>query len=539
MKRPITTMLAPLLAFVLAMAITVTSCGGDDQDQNGTDPGTNVTPTPEPNKPSEPEEVEEDHERITIKPDNINFANAGGNAKIYVLSTKQDYEIKTEASWLSFDQQTGHKGEYYITITATKSNEENDRTAQVVVMSEGLDDIIITITQTGSVLYPNYNTSPKDPDQAGMTHTAQEIAALMGAGWNNGNALEIPGNETDWGNPKISQALVDAVYEAGFRNIRIPCSWNSHSNQATCEINATYMNRVKEVVDYAYNKYNDMFIVVNCHWDNGWLESNIGITVDDDINARQKALWEQIATVFQDYDERLLFASTNEPNENGKYERGTATVKTLNSYHETFINAVRSTGSKNAYRTLIVQAIGTDAEAALKFQGHNNLPKDNIADRMMFEVHYYGPYQFCLMGKDESWGKVFYYWGDENKSENTERNCGDYGGAAYCKNLFDQLKKEYVDNGIPVYVGECSPTHRLVSGYPDMDQALHDASICTYLNTVFGYMHEDGIVPVYWDSGFVNHNNSSGLFDRKAQKIYYLDFINAIRQAVGLESLPE
>ena len=33
------------------------------------------------------------------------------------------------------------------------------------------------------------------------------------------------------------------------------------------------------------------------------------------------------------------------------------------------------------------------------------MPTDQIADRLMLEVHYYTPYQFCLMEKDESWGK--------------------------------------------------------------------------------------------------------------------------------------
>lgn len=390
-------------------------------------------------------------------------------------------------------------------------------------------------TQTG--LFPNYNTNPIEADNTGMTHTAQELVALMGAGWNNGNALEIPDGETSWGNAAISQALVDAVYDAGFRNIRIPCSWYSHSDQQTCKITESYMKRIKTVVNYAYNKYNDMYIVINCHWDNGWLQEHIGNTVDPKVDACQKALWEQIATEFREYDERLLFAGCNEPCAD-KGAKTATTVKTLNVYLQTFIDAVRSTGGRNAYRTLIVQGMGTDCETVLKIHKHTNLPKDKVEDRMMFELHYYTPYQFCLMDKDADWGKMFYYWGDENKSTTDPgRNCDSYGDKAWAKDILTKIKKEYCDNGIPVYFGECSPHHLLQSSIKKLDQELHDASIKTFLKEIFGMMREYGMVPVYWDNGYVNQNNASGLFKRREGKLYYKEFMNGIREAYGLDDL--
>lgn len=50
-------------------------------------------------------------------------------------------------------------------------------------------------------------------------------------------------------------------------------------------------------------------------------------------------------------------------------------------------------------------------------------------------------------------------------------------------------------------------------------------------------MHEYGMVPVYWDNGYVNQNNASGLFDRRAGSLYYKDFMNSIREAFGQEDL--
>ena len=65
-----------------------------------------------------------------------------------------------------------------------------------------------------------------------------------------------------------------------------------------------------------------MYVVINDHWDDGWLENNIGTTVDPTINAKMNAYWTQIATAFAGYDNHLLFAAANEPNVNNTAEDG-------------------------------------------------------------------------------------------------------------------------------------------------------------------------------------------------------------------------
>ena len=68
-------------------------------------------------------------------------------------------------------------------------------------------------------------------------------------GWNLGNTLEPPCGEGCWG-PPATQALINAVTNAGFNTIRIPCAWDSHANQSTYQIDPAYMARVKQVVDW-------------------------------------------------------------------------------------------------------------------------------------------------------------------------------------------------------------------------------------------------------------------------------------------------
>src|SRR5574344_167562 len=60
----------------------------------------------------------------------------------------------------------------------------------------------------------------------------------MKVGWNDGNSLDAwkseiyePGSiesEVSWGNPRNTQALFDAVKQAGFGVVRLPVTWMGH-----------------------------------------------------------------------------------------------------------------------------------------------------------------------------------------------------------------------------------------------------------------------------------------------------------------------
>lgn len=42
--------------------------------------------------------------------------------------------------------------------------------------------------------------------------SAFDLVSDMGAGWNLGNSLESSDNETNWGNPKTTKAMIEVVY---------------------------------------------------------------------------------------------------------------------------------------------------------------------------------------------------------------------------------------------------------------------------------------------------------------------------------------
>ncbi|MDR7212486.1 glycoside hydrolase family 5 protein [Flavobacterium piscis] len=364
-------------------------------------------------------------------------------------------------------------------------------------------EIVTQTTVSTARSYPSYNTNPLPADANGMGSNAQTIASNIKIGWNLGNTLEATGGETSWGNPKATKALIDAVKNKGFNAIRIPCSWsNNLANSTTLQIKLEWLNRVKEVVQYCAD--NNMYVIINIHWDGGWLENNVTVAKQAENNEKQQAFWEQIATHLRDFNGRLLFASANEPNVSDATQ-----MAVLKSYHQTFINAVRSTGGKNAYRTLIIQ--GPDTDIAKTNQLMTSLPVDKVPGRMMVEVHYYAPWQFCGMTTDESWGKMFYYWGSGfHSTTDTGRNAT-WGEEAAVTADFKLMKTQFVDKGIPVIMGEFGAIRR--TSLTGANLTKHLASRAYYLKHVVKQAKLNGLVPFYWDEGSLT-NNGFGIFKR-------------------------
>jgi aryl-phospho-beta-D-glucosidase BglC (GH1 family) len=358
-----------------------------------------------------------------------------------------------------------------------------------------------------AALYPSYNPNPAPADTTGMSHNAQQIASSIRIGFNIGNTMEAIGGETAWGNPLVSNALIQAVKRAGFNAIRLPVSWDQYADQKTGQISATWLARVKQVVQYCVD--NDMYVLVNIHWDGGWLEKNITADKKDAVNAKQKAYWEQIATTLRDFDEHVMFASANEPDT--KDETGMAV---LMSYHQTFVDAVRATGGRNAYRVLVVQGPQTNIDLSVKLMP--TLPADKVTGRLMAEIHFYDPFNFVLMSKDETWGNQAYYWGAPNHSTTDTKRNSTWGEEDYVDAQFASLKKTFIDKGIPVVLGEFAAQRR--TNLTGDALALHLQSRNYYHTYVVKKAVANGVVPFFWDIGAPD-DQSGSIFDRRTTQV--------------------
>lgn len=67
--------------------------------------------------------------------------------------------------------------------------------------------------------------------------------------------------------------------------MRIPCNWvcGHISDSAAVTIDAAWMARVKEVVDYCIA--DGLYVVLNDHYDGGWVESSFKNIADTTVAA--------------------------------------------------------------------------------------------------------------------------------------------------------------------------------------------------------------------------------------------------------------
>ncbi|HKJ41189.1 MAG TPA: cellulase family glycosylhydrolase, partial [Sunxiuqinia sp.] len=220
------------------------------------------------------------------------------------------------------------------------------------------------------------------------------------------------------------------------------------------------------------------------------------------VNKKQAAIWKQIAIYFRDYDEHLLFAGANEPNADTQEK-----VNVLNVYLQTFVDVVRSTGGHNAYRNLIIQAPNTDIDLADQYM---TLPTDPTENRLLAEVHYYSPWNFCGMTEDADWGKMFYFWGTGYHVDGAGDRNANWGEEDYVRGQFQKMKTKFVDQSVPVILGEFGAVHRTLG---DADwQKAHDKSRAYFFEYVVQEAKNYGLVPFVWDA-----NND--VIDRQANAV--------------------
>ena len=344
--------------------------------------------------------------KTKVESPQISFSNISdtmpenGGAQSLSFTCNGDWTIDTTGfGWVKISPIAGSSGDATITFTAPPNTTGISRTVLIKLNSANGQARRITVLQA-PVIFPSYNTSSIAPDATGMSSTAMQINTGIKMGMNIWNTMEAPGGETGWGNPAITQSLIDTLKKAGFNAIRIPCGyWNQgHVDKKTCKIDDAWLNRIKQVVQYCVN--DGMYVEINRHHDNAGYRDNTGNGIDDPrlsgakldtAKAIQRALWEQIATKLRDFDEHVMFASYNEPNAT---DLPSATV--LHDLHQVFIDAVRSTGGKNAYRTLVLQAPSTSLDLMNYFSPDAipGLPKDPAPNRLMLEFHYYSPLIF-------------------------------------------------------------------------------------------------------------------------------------------------
>lgn len=343
--------------------------------------------------------------------------------------------------------------------------------------------------------------------------TSQQLVEDMTFGWNLGNTLDVcqadrdgdgkinehveageKVDETLWGNPKATKELFTSLKKNGVNAVRIPVTWRDHMD-SNGNIDREWMDRVQQVVDYAYSQ--GMYVIINVHHDGGG-DPKFGAWIIEesqkDYNTflkKYKNVWKQIAERFKNYSDYLIFESMNEVGFDTLYNKNKADAYNLiNKINQDFVDIIRATGGNNAKRHLLIAGYYTDIERTC--DSLYKMPDDK-AERCILSVHYYTPWDFCTCDIKHTWGTNSEVWQMET--------------------LIGKMKKNFVDKGIPVIIGEYA-----ASG--------SDLSSCIFFIEKLNKLCSDyGIATFIWDSG--------SQVNRKTYKWRTPQYLEALKRATS------
>lgn len=452
-----------LIVAIIAIFVTVlvaTTCGGKTTNDNKE---TTVNETTTAKKDKE-----------TIRKDDT-------------TTSKNDDET-TSNQETSSEESTGELDSSVIANSTTSEQKNSDSTTTEQTTTETVETEQTTTEQhttEQTTTAPSTDDSVSDGTMRDIT-TAQ-VVKEMGIGINLGNTFESCGTwinsssvtnfETAWGSPVITKGMIQGMADEGFGVLRIPVAW-SNMMDANYTIDPSYIARVKEVAGWAIDS--GMYVIVNIHWDGGWW-TNFP-TDKENCMKKYKSIWTQLSAAFGQYGDKLMFESLNEEgcwdsvwNRYGGTSGKSEAYGLLNEINQTFVDVVRGSGGNNAYRHLLIAGYATDI--TLTCDSCFKMPNDP-QNRCAVSVHYYNPFGYTHLEKDESWAKVQTEWGsDADKAELKK----------YMKMMYDN----FASKGVPVIIGEF--------GVPTMSNKSKD-NVVLYLKSVAEAAYDYGMCPVLWDT---------------------------------------
>ncbi len=257
--------------------------------------------------------------------------------------------------------------------------------------------------------------------------TAQVASEQMGRGVNLGQMFESTQHPRSL---QAAQAKIDAYYDRGFRNLRIPITWTERiggdllvKDASTGEVDRSHprLAVIESVVDYALSKP-ELIVVINAHHE-------VRLKTESRSSVLQQ-LWKDIAEIFADRDYRLLFEILNEPHRADESAMPAEDLREMTSLAYAKIREIDAEriilfGGNQWFGAHEIPEVWTDLEGI----GEGNDPY------LMAEFHHYDPWEFC---------------GD---------NQGSYDDPWTDAHQYDPMKlmadwAESVGKGMPVYIGE-------------------------------------------------------------------------------------
>ncbi len=320
-------------------------------------------------------------------------------------------------------------------------------------------------------LLPVSSTASAAAPQSAM----QSYVEAMQPGWNLGNSLDAVGaDETAWGNPRVTKELIQKIAAQGYKSIRIPVTWDAHIGSApNYTIDAAYMNRVKEVTQWALDA--NLYVMINVHHDS-WVWLSKMENNHDQTLARYNAAWTQIANAFKNSPNKLMFESVNEPRftDGGTTDEGKQQAL-LNELNNSFHNIVRASGGGNTTRPLVISTLEASPSQERMTATYNAISQWNDKN-IIATVHYYGfwPFSVNIAG--------YTTFNQEVQNDITT--------------TFDNVYNTFVAKGIPVIVGEYG-----LLGFDKNTGVIEQGEKLKFFEFFGQYLKQKQIATMLWDNG--------------------------------------
>lgn len=433
--------------------------------------------------------------------DNFTVPMANGKRMIGVrCDSAAVWTAQTDQEWVKLSNHEGYgygkDSTFYVRIDIDKN--EGVRREAKINFTSGSVTKTLTISQKGS------DMDPGDPFES-----AYNVVENFKLGYNLGNTLDSDPDmnnspwftptsdldwETQWGQPKTSQKIVDAIMGMGMNVMRIPVTWHPHMD-ADGNVSEVWMNRVKEVVDMVLS-HEGCYVILNVQHDSGasngrtdgggWLNADPAKYAEN--SARFKKLWTQIAVAFKDYDQHLLFEAFNEILD-GKDNWGDPSSEVcdvVNKLEQDFVDAVRATGGNNEWRNLVVNPYSAGSTAA-KLNGMQ-APEDIHPNHILASIHSYDPYWFCNDSDDDTY---YIYMFDESCTAEIDQ-------------IFERVDTRFNELGIPYFFGEFGA----IGTHPDMAERVKYAQ---YMAQKMSQYKTTGL----WWMGLIQRRGSMKVYEQE------------------------
>ncbi|MCQ2335060.1 MAG: glycoside hydrolase family 5 protein [Paludibacteraceae bacterium] len=383
---------------------------------------------------------------------------------------------------------------------------ESEKQYQLVIPSGAIRSFTDS-TRTTPKLELRFSTK-KAGDIGLPDNGAMAMTHALGYGWNLGNHFDtssgVDGKPVQWGwwdGAVPTEQLYQNLARHGVKTVRMPVTWGNYQTQGednSWTIQPEYMAEVKQNVDWAIGA--GLYVVLNTHHDEYWqdiISAAANNLTNDQIEDRIVKTWQQIAEEFKDHSDLLIFETFNEIHDNAWGWQGgynyNKVYHLMDEWNQIAVDAIRATGSNNATRWIGVPGFCANPMFTCGDKYSIVLPNDP-ANKIMVAVHTYDPFNFCTEGTVQKWGKGVKPNGSDEKQ---------------IDDLMEKLRRAYIDNDIPVYLGEFGAVTR---------KSVADAPFQAYfLEYLCRSAYYHGIPVMLWDN---NNNNQSG------ECFYYINHLN-------------